>query len=104
MTKLPDVLFIVDPTKDMIALREARRVGIHVIGICDTNCHPDEIDQIVPANDDAIRAVKLLCSKIADAVIEGKTGQMVTAKVEGAEPAAEGAPVTQPTEPLGLHP
>lgn len=74
MTKLPDVLFIVDPTKEKIALAEAKRVGIPVVAIVDTNCNPANIDHIIPANDDAIRAIKLICSKIADAVIEGKTG------------------------------
>ncbi|MDP2916707.1 MAG: 30S ribosomal protein S2 [Dehalococcoidia bacterium] len=103
MTKLPSVLFLVDPTKDKIALLETKRVGIPVVAICDTNCNPDEIDVIIPANDDAIRAVKLLCSKIADAVLEGKAGQMLmpTAEEMGAE---AGAPVIQPTEPLVFTP
>jgi len=83
MTRLPDVLFIVDPTKEKIALAEAKRVGIPVVAIVDTNCNPANIDHPIPANDDAIRAIKLICSKIADAVIEGKTGD-VTAMGEGA--------------------
>jgi len=74
MTSLPDVLFIVDPTKEKIALAEAKRVGIPVVAIVDTNCNPANIDHIIPANDDAIRAIKLICGKIADAVLEGKTG------------------------------
>ena len=74
MTNLPDALFIVDPTKERIALAEAKRVGIPVVAIVDTNCNPNNIDHLIPANDDAIRAIKLICSKIADAVIEGKTG------------------------------
>jgi small subunit ribosomal protein S2 len=82
MTSLPDVLFIVDPTKEKIALAEAKRVGIPVVAIVDTNCNPANIDHPIPANDDAIRAIKLICSKIADAVIEGKTGD-VTAMGEG---------------------
>lgn len=71
MTDLPSTLFIVDPTKERIALAEAERIGIPVVAICDTNCNPDEIDYPIPANDDAIRAVKLICSQIAEAVIEG---------------------------------
>ncbi|RJQ39250.1 MAG: 30S ribosomal protein S2 [Dehalococcoidia bacterium] len=71
MTSLPSALFVVDPTKERIALAEARRIGIPVVAICDTNCNPDEIDYPIPANDDAIRAVKLVCSQIAEAVIEG---------------------------------
>ena len=73
MTSLPGALFIVDPTKERSALAEARRMGIPVIAIVDTNCNPDEIDHSIPANDDAIRAIRLVCSKIADAVIAGKT-------------------------------
>ncbi len=82
MTKLPAVMFIVDPTKDKIALMEANRMDIPVVAICDTNCNPDELDLIIPANDDAIRAVKLICSKIADAVIEGKGIQVIVPKEE----------------------
>jgi len=74
MTALPSALFIVDPTKERIALAEAKRMGIPVVAIVDTNCNPDEIDHPIPANDDAIRAIRLICSKMADAVIEGKAG------------------------------
>jgi small subunit ribosomal protein S2 len=74
MTNLPNALFIVDPIKEKIALAEARRMGIPVISIVDTNCNPKEIDYPIPANDDAIKAIKLVCGKIADAIIEGKTG------------------------------
>jgi small subunit ribosomal protein S2 len=74
MTALPGTLFIVDPTKERIALAEAKRMGIPVVAIVDTNCNPDEIDHPIPANDDAIRAIKLICSKIADAALEGKVG------------------------------
>ena len=74
MTALPSTLFIIDPTKERIALAEAKRMGIPVVAIVDTNCNPDDIDYPIPANDDAIRAIKLICSKIADAVIEGKAG------------------------------
>jgi len=72
MTRLPDAIYIVDPRKESIAVREARRVDIPVIAIVDTNCDPDEIDYIIPGNDDAIRAVKLITSRLADAVLEGK--------------------------------
>ena len=74
MTNLPSALFIVDPTKEDIALAEAKRMGIPVVGIVDTNCNPDTIDYPIPANDDAIRAIKLICTKIADAILEGKAG------------------------------
>ncbi len=72
MTKLPGAVFIVDSKKERIAVTEARRLSIPIVGIVDTNCDPDEIDYIIPGNDDAIRAIKLITSKIADAVIEGK--------------------------------
>jgi small subunit ribosomal protein S2 len=91
MTKLPDALFIIDPIKEKIAIAEAKRVGIPVVAIVDTNCNPNDIDYPIPANDDAIRAIKLICSKIADSIIEGKTGQAVVsaevAKKEEGEPA-----------------
>ncbi|MBE9469961.1 MAG: 30S ribosomal protein S2 [Chloroflexi bacterium] len=72
MTSLPGALFIVDPIKDKIALVEARNTGIPVVSIADTNCNPVNIDYPIPANDDAIKAIKLVCSKMADAVLEGK--------------------------------
>ncbi|MHB8928506.1 MAG: 30S ribosomal protein S2 [Bacillota bacterium] len=72
MRKLPSALFVIDPRKEKIAVSEARKLKIPVIAIVDTNCNPDEIDLIIPGNDDAIRAVRLLTSKIADAVIEGR--------------------------------
>jgi small subunit ribosomal protein S2 len=71
MDVLPGAIFLVDPKKEHIAVREARKLGIPVIAIADTNCDPDDIDYIIPGNDDAIRAIKLICSKIADACIEG---------------------------------
>ncbi len=74
MKKLPQALFIVDPHKERIAVAEARKLKIPIIAIVDTNCDPDEIDYIIPGNDDAIRAVKLISSTIADAVLEGKQG------------------------------
>lgn len=75
MTRIPDVLFVVDPRKEKIAVQEAHILGIPVIGIVDTNCDPDEIDYIIPGNDDAIRAVKLLTETMANAVIEAKQGE-----------------------------
>jgi len=77
MTSLPNALFIIDPIKEKIALAEAQRMGIPVIAIVDTNCNPNEIDYPIPANDDAIKAIRLVCTKIADAIIEGKTGEAV---------------------------
>ncbi len=77
MTELPDALFIVDPRKERIAVREAQILQIPVVAIVDTNCDPDEVDYVIPANDDAIRAVKLITAKIADAVIEGRQGEQI---------------------------
>ncbi len=72
MSKLPDGIFIVDPRKERIAVHEARKLGIPIVAIVDTNCDPDEVDYIIPGNDDAIRAIRLISSKIADACLEGK--------------------------------
>ncbi|WP_066507397.1 30S ribosomal protein S2 [Abyssisolibacter fermentans] len=77
MNGLPDVLFVVDPRKEKIAIREARILGIPVVAIVDTNCDPDEVDFVIPGNDDAIRAVKLLTKTIANAVLEGKQGEQI---------------------------
>ncbi|MBM7854420.1 small subunit ribosomal protein S2 [Desulfohalotomaculum tongense] len=77
MKRLPDALFVVDPRKERIAVAEARKLNIPIVAIVDTNCDPDEIDYVIPGNDDAIRAVRLLCSKMADAVLEGKQGEQV---------------------------
>jgi small subunit ribosomal protein S2 len=74
MKELPGAIFVVDPRKERIAVAEGRRLGIPLVGIVDTNCDPDEIDYVIPGNDDAIRAVKLLTAKMADAVIEGNQG------------------------------
>lgn len=79
MEKLPDAVFIVDPRKERIAVAEARKLGIPIVAIVDTNCDPDEVDYVIPGNDDAIRAVKLLASKIADAVLEGNQGEQTEA-------------------------
>ena len=80
MKRLPDAIFIVDPKKERICVQEAHTLGIPLIGICDTNCDPEELDYVIPGNDDAIRAVKLIVSKMADAVIEAKQG---TTDVDG---------------------
>lgn len=72
MTSLPGAIFIIDPTKEKIALSEAKKVGVKLVATVDTNCDPDGIDYIVPSNDDAIKAIKVICSRIADAVLEGK--------------------------------
>jgi small subunit ribosomal protein S2 len=92
MTTLPGAIFIIDPTKEKIALAETKKVGIPVVAIVDTNCDPEDIDYLIPANDDAIKAIKLICSKIADAVLEGKmikeTGEIGRAELTptGTEP------------------
>ena len=74
MNKLPGALFVVDPRKERIAVAEARKLNIPIVAIVDTNCDPDEIDYVIPGNDDAIRAVRLLTAKMADAVLEGRQG------------------------------
>ena len=90
MEKLPDAIFIVDPRKEKIAVLEAKKLGIPVVAIVDTNCDPDDADYIIPGNDDAIRAIKLISSVLADAVIEGKQGEAFAPEApEAAEAAAE---------------
>ena len=91
MKKLPGALFVVDPRKEHIAVAEARILGIPIVGIVDTNCDPDEIDYVIPGNDDAIRAVKLIAGKLADAVLEGKQGEQLEDTAEEAEAPAEEA-------------
>ena len=89
MEELPGALFVVDPKKERIAVLEAKKLGIPVIAIVDTNCDPDDVDYVIPGNDDAIRAVKLLSSVIANAIIEGREGQMGAAAIydeEGENP------------------
>ena len=88
MKKLPDVIFIVDPKKEHICVNEAHSLGIPLIGICDTNCDPEDLDYVIPGNDDAIRAVKLIVSKMADAIIEAKQGE-ITEEIEEVEVAEE---------------
>lgn len=83
MKKLPGAMFVVDPRKERIAILEARKLGIPVVAIVDTNCDPDEVDYVIPGNDDAIRAVKLIAAKVADAIIEGRQGEMMTEENTG---------------------
>src|SRR5690606_40164855 len=84
MKAIPDVMFVVDPRKERIAVAEAIKLNIPLVGIVDTNCDPDEIDYVIPANDDAIRAVKLLTAKMADALLEAKQGEEEAPAVEEA--------------------
>ena len=86
MKGMPGALFIVDPKKERIAVKEARILGIPIVGIVDTNCDPDDVDYVIPANDDAIRAVKLIAGRMADAVIEANQGESFD---EGTAEAAE---------------
>ena len=88
MDRLPDAVFIVDPKKERNAVLEAKKLGIPVVAIVDTNCDPDDADYIIPGNDDAIRAIKLISSVLADAVIEGRQGEQLVAE-EVAEEAVE---------------
>ena len=91
MNKIPGALFIVDPRKERIAVAEAKKLGIPIIAIVDTNCDPDEIDAVIPGNDDAIRAVKLIAETIAAAVIEGRQGEEMSTAANDAEEVAEEA-------------
>ena len=88
MKKLPGALFVVDPKNEHIAVAEARILGIPIVGIVDTNCDPDEVDYVIPGNDDAIRAVKLIAGKMADAILEGKQGEQLEDEAEEAAPEA----------------
>ena len=105
--KLPDILFVVDPVEEELAVAEARRLKIPIVAVCDTDCNPDLIDHPIPGNDDAARSIKLFCGIIADAVLEGKSAyeaaknaattqqaeaQMLEGAAEAAEPVPEGAP------------
>ena len=90
MPKLPDVMFVVDPRKEQIAVKEAQKLNIPIVAMVDTNTDPDDIDVIIPSNDDAIRAVRLITSKMADAVIEGRQGEDEAEQVAAANATAEG--------------
>ena len=89
MKRIPDAIFIVDPKKERICVQEAHTLGIPLIGICDTNCDPEELDYVIPGNDDAIRAVKLIVSKMADAVVEANQGTVEEEPMEELAEAAE---------------
>jgi len=97
MKEIPGVMFVVDPKKEHIAILEAHKLGIPVVGLVDTNCNPEEVDYAIPGNDDAIRAVKLIADCIANAVIEGKQG------VDGELPVAEEEMVSEETEPTTME-
>jgi small subunit ribosomal protein S2 len=98
MDRLPGTIFVVDPKKEKIAVREARKIGIPSIGIVDTNCNPEEVDYVIPGNDDAIRAIRLFAAKIADATIEGRQLYEKQLQIEGAKEEKEKA---EPVEPSG---
>ena len=103
MRKLPDAIFVIDPKQEEIAVKEARKLGIPVIAVIDTNCDPDMVDYKVPGNDDAIRAIRLFCSAVAEAVTEGKTiyeQSLVKGKEEN-KAAAETAPSTSESAAAG---
>jgi small subunit ribosomal protein S2 len=89
MKKIPGAMFIVDPRKERIAVKEAKKLGIPIIAIVDTNCDPDEIDAVIPGNDVAIRAVNLIAETIANAVIDGRQGEQGSAAVETEEVSEE---------------
>ena len=90
MKELPSLMFVVDPRKEKIAIQEAHILGIPVVAIVDTNCDPEEVDYVIPGNDDAIRAVKLIVAKMADAIIEANQGEIFeTSSEEAAEEVSE---------------
>lgn len=91
MNKLPSVMFVVDPKKEKIAVAEARKLGIPVVAIVDTNCDPDEVDYVIPGNDDAIRAVKLIAGAMSSAVLEGRQGESEAAEEAEEEVSEEAA-------------
>ena len=89
MKELPSLMFVVDPRKERIAIQEAHILGIPVVAIVDTNCDPEEVDYVIPGNDDAIRAVKLIVAKMADAIIEANQGEIFEASTEAVVEATE---------------
>ena len=98
MTELPGVIFLVDPKKERIAILEAKKLGIPVVGLVDTNCNPEEVDYAIPGNDDAIRAVKLIADVMANAVIEGKQGESFEVGTEEQEPPEEATSIEEVVE------
>jgi small subunit ribosomal protein S2 len=103
MDRLPGTVFVVDPKKERIAVREARKIGIPSIGIVDTNCNPEELDYIIPGNDDAIRAINLFASKMADAAIEGKQIYEKHLQMEGAKEEKERAEKVEPPKEIQVE-
>ena len=99
MKRVPDVLFIVDARKERIAIQEAQTLGIPIVAIVDTNCDPDEVDYVIPGNDDAIRAIKLIAGKLADAVLEAKQGE----SDDQGEAEAPEAPVAEAGQPVDIE-
>src|SRR5205823_2719415 len=105
LSRLPDAVFVIDSNKEQIAVREARKLGIPVVAVVDTNCDPSEVDYVIPGNDDALRAIRLFASKIADSVVEGSqllndkqvadlaagVGEVQQAEQAAVEPPVEGA-------------
>jgi small subunit ribosomal protein S2 len=89
MRKLPDAIFVIDPKREEIAVKEANKLGIPVIAVIDTNCDPEVVDYKIPGNDDAIRAIRLFCAAIADAILEGKVELEERAKAQGDEVGSE---------------
>ena len=100
MSKLPEALFIIDPKREAIAVKEARKLRIPIFAVVDTNCNPDDIDYPIPANDDAIKTIKLICSKIADSVIEAQSSETTVPTEEEQEEGKEELEATETTEPL----
>ncbi|MCL2739678.1 MAG: 30S ribosomal protein S2 [Oscillospiraceae bacterium] len=98
MKELPGAVFVVDPRKEHIAIREARKLGIPIIGICDTNCDPDEVDHVIPANDDAVRAVKLIVETMAKSIVEAREGVMEAEKQPEAMSVEEAAMEEEATD------
>jgi small subunit ribosomal protein S2 len=99
LRKLPDTLFVVDPKKEEIAVREANKLGIPVVAVIDTNCDPDLIDYKIPGNDDAIRAIRLFCAAVAEAVIEGRNLHEARQRAAGDDAEGAGAPPGGPARP-----
>jgi small subunit ribosomal protein S2 len=100
MDRLPGTIFVVDPKKERIAVREARKIGIPSIAIVDTNCNPEELDYIIPGNDDAIRAIQLFATKIADAAVEGKQIYEKQLQREGAKEEKERSEKAEPPKQM----
>ena len=97
MTEIPQVMFVVDPKKEHIAIQEAKKLNIPIIGLVDTNCNPNDVDHVIPGNDDAIRAVKLVTDVMANAIIEGKQGESLETEE------AETEEMTEATEPTSIE-